>query len=169
MIYNTCIFVGIAIYGHPNHTTDIIIEFTLKNSSRWYITLAYLPVLPYMVTPITKWTLTKSKVPLHSMHMESTGTPWGVIRTRGGVLVKSMQNPWDYWDSITTEFSLKNAAWWWPYHILSKYSLQMIESPSRLSSHQKMVLGDDHIIDYQNMVSGWHSHHHDWILTEKWC
>ena len=75
MIYNTCIFAGITIYGHSNHTMDITIEFTLKNGSRWYITLAYLRVLPYMVTPITKWTLTKSKVPLHFIHTKSTGTP----------------------------------------------------------------------------------------------
>ena len=38
MIYNTCIFVGIAIYGHSNQATDITIEFTLKNSSGWYTT-----------------------------------------------------------------------------------------------------------------------------------
>ena len=35
---------------HSDHTTDITIEFTSKNGSRWYITPAYLPVLPYMVT-----------------------------------------------------------------------------------------------------------------------
>ena len=32
MIYNACIFVGVAIYGHSNHTMDITIEFTSKNS-----------------------------------------------------------------------------------------------------------------------------------------
>ena len=54
-----------------------------------------------MVTPITKWTLTKSKVPLHSTK-ESTGTPWGVGRTGGGVPVESLWSPWDYWDSSGT-------------------------------------------------------------------
>ena len=45
---NTCIFAGIAIYGLSDHTTDITIEFTSKNGSRWYITPAYFPILPYM-------------------------------------------------------------------------------------------------------------------------
>ena len=52
MIYNTCIFVGIAINGYPNDTTDITIEFTSKNSFRWYITHVHLLVLPYMVTRV---------------------------------------------------------------------------------------------------------------------
>ena len=43
-------------YGHSDHKTDITIEFTSKNHSRTYITLMWLPVLPYMVTLITKWT-----------------------------------------------------------------------------------------------------------------
>ena len=42
------------------------------------ITLVYLLVVPYMVIPTIKWTSTKSKVPLHFMHMEFTGTPLGV-------------------------------------------------------------------------------------------
>jgi hypothetical protein len=53
-IYNTYVFASITINGHSNHKTDIIIEFTSKNCSRTYITLTYLLVLPYMVTPITK-------------------------------------------------------------------------------------------------------------------
>src|SRR6202050_1868981 len=53
-IYNTYMFSGIAIYGHSDHKTDITIKSTSKNCSRTYITLMCLPVLPYMVTPITK-------------------------------------------------------------------------------------------------------------------
>jgi hypothetical protein len=49
-------FVGIAINGHPDHQTDITIEFTSKNWSKTYITLTHLLVLPYMVTSITKQT-----------------------------------------------------------------------------------------------------------------
>src|ERR1700677_222378 len=49
-------FAGIAIYGHSDHKMDITIEFTSKNHSRTYITLICLPVLLYMVTPITKRT-----------------------------------------------------------------------------------------------------------------
>ena len=80
----TLVYLLVLIYGDSNHAMDNTIEFTLKNGFRWYITLAYMqvlpyfPVLPYMVTPTTKWTLTESTVPLHSMHMESTGTPLGV-------------------------------------------------------------------------------------------
>jgi hypothetical protein len=78
-------FVSIAICGHSDHKTDITIEFT-------YITLAYLPVLPYMVTPITKWTLTKSKVPLHSTK-ESTGSPCGLHEEWEGLEVESLWSP----------------------------------------------------------------------------
>ena len=92
MIYNTCIFVSIAIYGDSDHATDI----TIKNGSRLYITLAYLPVLLYMVTPTTKWTSTESKVPLHSMHMESTGTPLGV----SGIVGTEVELPRDLWGEI---------------------------------------------------------------------
>ena len=52
-IYNTYMFAGIAIYGHSDHKMDITIKFTSKNRSRTYICL---PVLPYMVTRITKQT-----------------------------------------------------------------------------------------------------------------
>ena len=77
MIYNTCIFAGIAIYGHSDHTMDITIEFTLKNGSRWYITLVYLLVLP-----------------LHSTRDSMRcGKDWE------GLEVESLWNPWDYWDS----------------------------------------------------------------------
>ena len=55
-IYNTYGFAAIAIYGHSDHKTDITIEFTSKNHSRTYRTLMLLPLLPYMVTPITKQT-----------------------------------------------------------------------------------------------------------------
>ena len=55
-IYNTHLFSSFAIYGYSNHKTNIIIEFTLKNDFRTYITLTCLVVLPYMVTPITKQT-----------------------------------------------------------------------------------------------------------------
>ena len=55
-IYNTYMFAGIAIYSHSDHKTDITIESASKNHSRTYITLTCLPVLPYMVTPITKQT-----------------------------------------------------------------------------------------------------------------
>src|SRR6202042_810501 len=53
---NTYVFAAIAIYGHSDHKTDITIEFTLKNQSKTYITLMGWPLLPYMVTPITKQT-----------------------------------------------------------------------------------------------------------------
>src|SRR6202050_3528516 len=55
-IYNTYVFAAIAIYGHSNHKMDITIEFTSKNHSRTHKTLMCLLLLPYMVTPITKWT-----------------------------------------------------------------------------------------------------------------
>jgi hypothetical protein len=55
-MYNTHTFPGIAIYGYSDHETDIAIEFASKNWSRTYISLPHFPVLPYMVTPITKQT-----------------------------------------------------------------------------------------------------------------
>src|ERR1700734_1933303 len=55
-IYNTYGFASIAIYGHSDHKTNITIEFTSKNHSRTHRTLMCLPLLPYMVTPITKRT-----------------------------------------------------------------------------------------------------------------
>src|SRR5258705_5807095 len=55
-IYNIYVFSVIAIYGHSGHKTDITIKFTSKICSRTYITLMCLPLLPYMVTLITKWT-----------------------------------------------------------------------------------------------------------------
>src|ERR1700685_1385926 len=55
-IYNTYVFATIAIYGHSDHKTDITIEFTSKNHSRTHRTLTCLPLLPYMVTLITKRT-----------------------------------------------------------------------------------------------------------------
>ena len=99
MIYNTCIFAGIAIYGYSDHTMDITIEFTLKNSSRWYITLAYLLVLPYMVTPITGLS--------PKSHYTLQGTPCGLHekwerlgRTGGGVPVESLGLLGLQWDSL---------------------------------------------------------------------
>src|ERR1700683_1703376 len=53
-IYNTYMFARIAIYGHSNNKIDITIEFTSKNLPKTYITLMCLPILPYMVTLITK-------------------------------------------------------------------------------------------------------------------
>ena len=32
-MYHTCVFAGLAIYGHLDHKTDITVEFTLKNGS----------------------------------------------------------------------------------------------------------------------------------------
>jgi hypothetical protein len=63
--YNTCVFAGIAIYGHSDHKTDIIVEFTLENCSRTYIALACLLVLPYMVTQA------KSDILLHRLMIHS--------------------------------------------------------------------------------------------------
>jgi len=48
-------FTGIAIYGYSDHRIDITIEFILKNHFKTYIALICLPVLSYMVTPITEW------------------------------------------------------------------------------------------------------------------
>jgi hypothetical protein len=48
-MYHTCMFAGLAIYGHSDHETDITIEFTLKNGSWRCITLVCLLDLPYMV------------------------------------------------------------------------------------------------------------------------
>ena len=56
-MYHTCVFAGLAIYGHSDHKTDITIEFTSKNGSRRCVTLVYLPDLPYMVTLIMKQTI----------------------------------------------------------------------------------------------------------------
>ena len=39
----------------------------------------------------------------------------------------------------------------------------------RLNSHWKMMFSDDHIIFYQNIVSRWHNHCHNWIPMHKWC
>src|SRR6202044_1782547 len=55
-IYNTYGFASIAIDGHSNHKTNITIEFTSKNHSKTHRTLMCLPLLPYMVTLITKQT-----------------------------------------------------------------------------------------------------------------
>ena len=55
-MYNTHTFPGIAIYGYSDHETDIAIEFASKNRSRTCITLTHFPVLPNMVTLITKQT-----------------------------------------------------------------------------------------------------------------
>jgi hypothetical protein len=33
-MYHTCVFAGLAIYGHSDHETDITIEFMSKNGSR---------------------------------------------------------------------------------------------------------------------------------------
>ena len=33
----------------------------------------------------------------------------------------------------------------------------------------KMMPGDDHIICYENIVSGWCNNHYSWIRTEKQC
>ena len=41
---------------HSDHERDTTIEFASKTQSRTYITLPHFPVLPYMVTPITKRT-----------------------------------------------------------------------------------------------------------------
>jgi len=51
-----CLFSSIAKYGHSDHETELTIEFTSKNHSRTYLTLMCLPVLPYIVTSIMKWT-----------------------------------------------------------------------------------------------------------------
>jgi hypothetical protein len=32
-MYNTCVFAGLAIYGHSEHQSDITIKFILKNGS----------------------------------------------------------------------------------------------------------------------------------------
>ena len=40
-MYHTCVFAGLAIYGHSDHETNITIEFTLKNGSRRCITLVF--------------------------------------------------------------------------------------------------------------------------------
>src|ERR1700674_1042140 len=45
-----------AIYSHSDHKMDITIKFTSKIHSRTYITLMCLPLLPYMVTRVTKRT-----------------------------------------------------------------------------------------------------------------
>src|SRR5882762_3589917 len=55
-IYNIYMFAGITVHSYSDHRMDITFEFTSKNHSRSYITFIYLPVLPYMVTPITEWT-----------------------------------------------------------------------------------------------------------------
>ena len=55
-MYNTCVFTGIARYGHSDCEMDITIKFTLKIGFRRCITLMSLSVLPYTVTSITKQT-----------------------------------------------------------------------------------------------------------------
>ena len=57
-MYHTCVFAGLAIYGHHDHKTDITIQFVSKNGSQRYITLVCLLdlSLPYMVPTIMKWT-----------------------------------------------------------------------------------------------------------------
>ena len=40
-MYHTCMFAGLAIYGHSDHETDITIEFTSKNGSWRCITLVF--------------------------------------------------------------------------------------------------------------------------------
>ena len=40
-MYHTCVFAGLAIYGHSDHETNITIEFMLKNGSQRCITLVF--------------------------------------------------------------------------------------------------------------------------------
>ena len=46
-MYHTCVFMGLAIYGHSDHETNITIEFTLKNGSWRCITLVFARLATY--------------------------------------------------------------------------------------------------------------------------
>src|ERR1700689_4687409 len=97
-IYNTYGFASIAIYGHSDHKTNITIEFTSKNQSKTYITLMGLPLLPYMVTPITKQTS-----PLNS-HQKTTQNIYNTY----GFAVIAIYGHSDHKTNITIEFTSKN-------------------------------------------------------------
>ena len=115
MMYNSCIFAGIAIciYGHSDHTVDITIEFILKNSSRWYVTLICQYCHIYMDTLITQQTsplnshekwfqmiyntcifvgIAIYKVPLHSM---GSGKDWEGLEVESLGLLATC--PWCVW------------------------------------------------------------------------
>ena len=57
----------------PDDIMTATFEFTLKNHSRTHRTLMCLPLLPYMVTPITKWTSPlnsrQKTTPEHTEHL----------------------------------------------------------------------------------------------------
>src|SRR6202042_717680 len=77
---------------------NITIEFTSKNQSKTYITLMGLPLLPYMVTPITKQTS-----PLNS-HQKTTQN---IYNTYGFAAI-AIYGHSDHKMDITIEFTSKN-------------------------------------------------------------
>src|ERR1700689_618419 len=77
---------------------DITIEFTSKNHSRTHRTLMGLPLLPYMVTPITKQTS-----PLNS-HPKTTQN---IYNTYGFAAI-AIYGHSDHKTDITIEFTSKN-------------------------------------------------------------
>src|ERR1700683_646248 len=77
---------------------DITIEFTSKNHSRTHRTLMCLPLLPYMVTPITKQTS-----PLNS-HQKTT---LNIYNTYVFASI-AIYGHSDHKTDITIEFTLKN-------------------------------------------------------------
>src|ERR1700734_1548450 len=95
---NTYVFAAIAIYGPSDHKMDITIEFTSKNQSKTYITLMGLPLLPHMVTLITKQTS-----PLNS-HQKTTQNIYNTY----GFAATAIYGHSDHKTNITIEFTSKN-------------------------------------------------------------
>src|SRR6202142_4093620 len=113
---------------------NITIEFTSKNHSKTYITLMGLPLLPYMVTLITKQTS-----PLNS-HQKTTQN---IYNTYGFAAI-AIYGHSNHKTNITIEFTSKNQSKTyitlmglplWPYMVTP-----ITKQTSPLNSHQKTTL-----------------------------
>ena len=92
-------FAGITIYGHSDHTTAIIVEFTSKNDFGPSITVMCLRVLPYMVTPITQ------QPSLLNFHFKTQFQTINNSYVFAGITIYGHS---DHATAITVEFTSKN-------------------------------------------------------------
>src|ERR1700691_5382955 len=115
----------------PDDIMTAMFEFTLKNHSRTHRTLMCLPLLPYIVTPITKWTS-----PLNS-HQKTTPEHTEHLCVCCYCHIWSLQSQTD----ITIEFTLQNQSktyitlMGWP--LLPYMVTPITKRTSLLNSHQK--------------------------------
>src|SRR6202050_1483 len=124
-------FASIAIYGHSDHKTDITIKSASKNHSITYITLICLPVLPYMVTPITKRTLPSNS---HQKPLQNIYNTYVVA----GIAIYGHS---DHKTDITIKFTSKNHSRTYitlMWSLVLPYMVTLITKwPSPLNPHQK--------------------------------